>query len=277
MHLKKKLFYTIFILTILINTTVFFILFPKPDTSNEDLKMETVEKSENPKPSAQYTLNYGDSCYICSAGEIDDHIEWEFSGSNQYVGLCAYAMNDEEYTEFASTRDLGGTYELRNDFISASGSWNVPYEDKWYFVIYHQDETHEATVVTYDAGFYSTPVGGGGTGDDDTSSSTSTDDTNSPSSIKSSEMNSLFTFLFIIFMIIIAVAFTYGAYHYLKNAKTPQELHNRWQDVQGGYNNLGNTISSGLSGDYGGASNSLGEFQGNAENVFRGNIEDEYG
>ena len=229
---------------ILVINPIFFVVFHP--TANKDMEKnkESGKEPENPSDSATTTLDYNHYIYLYSTAEYNNKIDWSFSGDNQYVGITVYAMEEDEYLEFKS----GGSAALytlsSGDYISDSGTFTVPYDDVWYIVFLNEDSDQESTYLTYSATLHTSS-----TSDDDDSSSSSSSSSDTSSSSYSSLSDNLFTYIIIIIGIIGFICFMYAGYHYISNAKSPQEAFERWQTVNEGANSYNDSFAAALRGD----------------------------
>ena len=251
----KILIISISILVILVINPIFFIVFQPTAKKGMEKNNKGGREPENPSPSATTTLDYNQYVSVYYTTEYNDQIDWSFSGDNQYVGIIVYAMEEEEYLEFQS----GGSpalYTLSSgDYVSDSGTFTVAYDDVWYIVFLNEDSDQQSTYLTYSAA----PQTSSTSGDDDSSSSSSSSSDTSSSSYSSLSDN-LFTYIIIIIGIIGFICFMYAGYHYISNAKSPQEAFERWHTVNEGANSYNNSFAAALRGDQQGFNEASSDF-----------------
>lgn len=110
------------------------------------------------------TLDYNKyaSIYFTSI-EKDGIIEWNFEGTNNYVGIEVWAMTDSEYYSWTAGGSATGYQESDGSYYIDSGTFDVPTADTWYIVFWNTDPDVESTYLTYEA-TYTAPSSGGAWG-----------------------------------------------------------------------------------------------------------------
>ncbi|MBN1329421.1 MAG: zinc ribbon domain-containing protein [Candidatus Heimdallarchaeota archaeon] len=106
--------------------------------------------------SYNFTLNYLYYYYFFSEGKMDTSgsIYWSFTTSN-YVVLEVWVLNDANYDIYATGGQATGY--LVSDTVNYfdSGTFSIPYEDKWYILFINSDDTRmSSTSVSVTVTFY---------------------------------------------------------------------------------------------------------------------------
>jgi hypothetical protein len=110
--------------------------------------------SQAKKHSGSTYLVFGE--YIVLSGKVNDgaQIDWAFSGSNPYVGIFVFALNQENYEIFVIDEFSAYGYQLSNgDYYADYGTFSARSKGNWYIVMWNFDPTLESTLVTYEVTF----------------------------------------------------------------------------------------------------------------------------
>ncbi|MFX0036294.1 MAG: zinc ribbon domain-containing protein [Candidatus Hermodarchaeota archaeon] len=141
--MTKKGFLLILNILLFLNTAIFLGYHPEIKPINERKIFEV-------RLSYECSLAYGESVgFHANAGE-DDRFEWEFSGTNNYVGIRVMAMTDIEYSKF---QNLGIYYYYSlsdGSYYRDSGIFKPPSYDHWYIIFFNNDPDMQTTYLTYD-------------------------------------------------------------------------------------------------------------------------------
>ena len=88
-------------------------------------------------------LDFGEYLYVFSSKTMDSdgHIDWSYTGSNSYVGITVWILDDENFAIFQSIGAAYGYEQSDGSYYSDSGSFDIPNEDIWYIVFMHNDIT----------------------------------------------------------------------------------------------------------------------------------------
>lgn len=140
---------TILILILVLITFIGFSIFSfipinsdNPDLQINDIKLKT-----------EASIGYGGYAYFYAEADEEDRIDWEFSGSNNYVGITVYAMTDAEFSKFQYLLTFYA-YTLSNgSYIRDSGTFKPRSHDTWYVVFLNSDSDMQTTYLTYDVDF----------------------------------------------------------------------------------------------------------------------------
>lgn len=140
---------TILILILILITFIGFSIFSfMPNNSDiPDLQTNDIELKN------EASIGYGDYTYFYAEADEEDRIDWEFSGSNNYVGITVYAMTDAEFSKFQNLLTFYA-YTLSNgSYIRDSGTFKPRSHDIWYVVFLNIDSDIQITYLTYDVDF----------------------------------------------------------------------------------------------------------------------------
>lgn len=100
------------------------------------------------------TLNYNEYIDVSVDAGPGDEVNWDFSGSNIYVGIYVVAMTSADYNQFL----YGGTYYYYTlsdgSHYSDQGTFNPTTRDTWYIVFVNVDPDQMSTSLTYDVTVY---------------------------------------------------------------------------------------------------------------------------
>ncbi len=85
---------------------------------------------------ASDTLYFGDYHYFYWTTQKGppQYVDWYFSGSNSYVGIEVWLLNDEGFADFQSLSSFSGYQLSDGGYYRADGVYDLPYEDYWYVV-----------------------------------------------------------------------------------------------------------------------------------------------
>jgi len=101
-------------------------------------------------------INYGGwgYSYFLDPLETGDEVDWEFQGSNTYVGITAMAMDDDEYWYFENGYSYT-YYPLSSGlYWNDYGTFTIPYSDDWYIVFLNEDGDMVPTDLIWDVTHY---------------------------------------------------------------------------------------------------------------------------
>ncbi|MHA1775941.1 MAG: Loki-CTERM sorting domain-containing protein [Promethearchaeota archaeon] len=98
-----------------------------------------------------YYVGYNSWRYTYFLDPLADGImvDWEFTGSNTYVGITAMAMDDEQYWDFSNGYSYTYYSLSSGGYWSDSGRFTIPYEDVWYFVFWNYDSDQQPTDLVH--------------------------------------------------------------------------------------------------------------------------------
>ena len=118
------------------------------------------EKTSNPELlylNYESSLPYGSYLGVHKIADENYEIRWEFSGSNNYVGIKVYAMTDLEFDKFQNLQTFY-SYQLSDgSYYEASGTFIPRSYDDWYVVFLNADSDMQTTYLTYDVDFIEGP------------------------------------------------------------------------------------------------------------------------
>ncbi|MFW9882084.1 MAG: hypothetical protein ACFFG0_54160 [Candidatus Thorarchaeota archaeon] len=107
------------------------------------------EKKFQIQPSHESSLAYGEYIYYYSNAGENDKLKWEFSGSNSYVGITAFALTDTEFYKFQTYQAFYAYTLSDGSYYKDSGTFSPPSYDKWYVVFLNADPDMQITYLTY--------------------------------------------------------------------------------------------------------------------------------
>ncbi|MHA1371713.1 MAG: PKD domain-containing protein [Promethearchaeota archaeon] len=109
---------------------------------------------------AGINISYDQARYIGQEAWGGDEINWNFNASNPLIGIDVYAMDSENFDAFLLSNPFE-YYLLSTGKMSDSGTFNVPYYDtKWYILYINIDPDNETTEVEYNANLVQNYLGG---------------------------------------------------------------------------------------------------------------------
>lgn len=119
--------------------------------------VSVVDASKN---SGTTYLSFAEYLYFWEECKEGDTIEWEFQGSNSYVGIDVIAMTQNNFDKFELLMQFF-YYELSNgQYYSDYGTFEVKSDDVWYIVFVNLDEDFMSTNLTYEVNFkHGGPIG----------------------------------------------------------------------------------------------------------------------
>lgn len=139
---KKTILILILILITFIGFSIFSFIPNNLDIP--DVKTSDFELNE------EASLGYGGYAYFYAEADEEDKFEWEFDGSNNYVGITVYAMTDAEFSKFQNLLTFYA-YTLSNgSYFRDSGTFKPRSHDTWYVVFLNRDSDLQITYLTYD-------------------------------------------------------------------------------------------------------------------------------
>ena len=156
--MRKRQFLLILSIILLMNSAIIYNSYSKKENFNQVSKFKLRLSFESSLEYKHYAAVHG------NAGE-GDRFEWEFSGTNNYVGIIVMAMTESEFSKFQN----GGTYyyyPLSNgSYYIDSGTFQPQSYDDWYIVFYNNDPDVQITYLTYEVNLVLDNAHGNG-GDD---------------------------------------------------------------------------------------------------------------
>ncbi|MHA1658018.1 MAG: zinc ribbon domain-containing protein [Promethearchaeota archaeon] len=100
------------------------------------------------------TIDYGEYAYVYDNAGSGDEIQWEFSGTNDYVGIIVVAMTDADYSKFVNGQTYH-YYELSDgSYYKDYGTFEPSTYDTWYILFINVDPDHQSTYLTYEVNVY---------------------------------------------------------------------------------------------------------------------------
>jgi len=144
--MTKKIYF-ILILAILFETA------PKSLLINE-LILNISELNHKQILASAATLEYGEYVGKYVDANADDEIEWEFSGTNEYVGIVVRAMTDIDYQKFKSSQTYHYYLLSNGSYYKDDGKFRPNTEDTWYIIFLNLDEDQQITYLTYEASIH---------------------------------------------------------------------------------------------------------------------------
>lgn len=99
------------------------------------------------------TLGFGEYFYTSSDKLIgtEGFVDWSFSGSNSFVGIDVYIMDEFNFELFQVEWFFTKGYTVSDgSYYDDYGSFDFPKEDYWYIVFYHNDLTAMLQTTTLD-------------------------------------------------------------------------------------------------------------------------------
>ena len=133
---------------------IIIVLFSIPITKTSE------ERTSNPDIlylNYESSLPYGSYVYFHKIADENYEIKWEFSGSNNYVGIKVYAMTDLEFDKFQNFQTFYPYHLSDGSYIQDSGTFTPPSYDDWYVVFRNADSDMQTTYLTYNVDFIEDP------------------------------------------------------------------------------------------------------------------------
>jgi len=100
------------------------------------------------------TLNYNQYAHVSVTAGSGDEVNWDFSGSNHYVGIHVIAMTAADFDHFV----YGGTYYYYTlsdgSYYSDQGTFKPDTSDTWYILFINVDSDKMSTSLTYNVNVY---------------------------------------------------------------------------------------------------------------------------
>ena len=99
------------------------------------------------------TLGYGEHFYTSNVGTIgiEGFVNWSFSGSNEFVGIEVYIMDEFNFELFQVWGVFRESYTVSDgSYYDDFGSFDFPAEDTWYIFFFHNDLTAMLQTTTVD-------------------------------------------------------------------------------------------------------------------------------
>jgi len=99
------------------------------------------------------TLYYGEYFYTSSIGTIgiEGFVDWSFSGSNEFVGIDVYIMDEVNFWAFDYDLFFSEGYTVSDgSYYDDFGSFDFPKTRTWYIVFFHNDLTSMLQSTTLD-------------------------------------------------------------------------------------------------------------------------------
>ena len=99
-------------------------------------------------------LSFGEYISFGASVKEGKKIDWAFSGSNSYVGIYVFAMDQVNYNKFAADDLSAMVYELSNgNYIADYGTFTARSDDTWFIVFLNFDIILESTWLDYEVTF----------------------------------------------------------------------------------------------------------------------------
>ena len=92
--------------------------------------------------------------YNYSGLEIGGSVDWEFEGSNPYVGISVYAMNASNYWNFEHFITYDAYILSAGAFTLHNGTFTIPYADDWYILFLNFDDDEEPTDIVSSVNYH---------------------------------------------------------------------------------------------------------------------------
>jgi len=99
------------------------------------------------------TLEYGEYFYATKGKiiGIEGFVDWSFTGSNAYVGIEVWVMDETNFLLFHADNPAAvGYQESDGSYVSHSGSFDFPNDAIWYIIFMHNDITAMLQTTTVD-------------------------------------------------------------------------------------------------------------------------------
>ncbi|GAG27359.1 unnamed protein product, partial [marine sediment metagenome] len=112
---------------------------------SDDNKLDTLNLS------TVKTIDYMEWAVVSAKGVgPSGNVHWEFSGSNNYVGIILWVMDSENYAKFQNL-EVPDTFYIESDgsYYVDSGDFSPPQTATWYFLFVNFDSDEESTILTY--------------------------------------------------------------------------------------------------------------------------------
>ncbi|MHA1720604.1 MAG: PKD domain-containing protein [Promethearchaeota archaeon] len=126
--------------------TVFFNYDPDQQTTIITRQVSTVDNGVGGSllESAHYIYQHSIETF-----DIGDTVDWDFLGTNPFVGITVLAMTEDQFQNFQDA-DPYTSYTLSDGtFISDSGEFIIPEQSIWYFVFWNDDLDGYSTDIVY--------------------------------------------------------------------------------------------------------------------------------
>lgn len=137
---------TFLILILILSTFISFSIFSLIPINSDNF----YSQNDNIKLSSEASIGYGGYTYFYAEADEEDRFDWEFDGSNSYVGITVYAMTDAEFYKFQKFLTFY-VYTLSDgSYIRDSGTFKPRSDDTWYVVFLNDDSDMQTTYLTYD-------------------------------------------------------------------------------------------------------------------------------
>ena len=138
---RNLLFFFVLFITLFFTLQIFDNNGQKNTFKHSDLEVQL---------STESSLAYGEYAYFYSTADDDDKIRWEFSGTNNYVGITVFALTDTEFVKFQNFQTFYRYILSNGSYYRSSGTFYPPSYDIWYVVFLNDDSSIQITYLTYD-------------------------------------------------------------------------------------------------------------------------------
>lgn len=139
---KKTILILILVLIMFISFSIFSLI---PINSDN-----IYHQNDNLKLNSEASIGYGGYAYFYTVADEEDRFDWEFDGSNNYVGITVYAMTDAEFSKFQNLLTFYAYTLSDGSYIRDSGTFKPRSDDTWYIVFLNSDSDMQTTYLTYD-------------------------------------------------------------------------------------------------------------------------------
>jgi len=148
----------VFLFASLILGGAFITFLPFRSQQSNDNKLDTLNLS------TVKTIDYLEWAVLSAKGVgPSGNVHWEFSGSNNYVGIILWVMDSENYAMFKNL-EVPDTFYTESDgtYYIDNGDFSPPQTATWYFLFVNYDSDQQSTILTYSLTCTGCSSGGGG-------------------------------------------------------------------------------------------------------------------